>query len=137
MIFIAYDQEGRISQTGHCVDEQFQYQSVPGCKLKEVSGLSLGDKHLLEDYYVDNDTITQRPDSCGALSTDTVPADASTEVTISDVKVGAIINVLGPVEDSFEDDGTVSLTFSISGEYTVRVEAPFPAKPKEYLINAT
>ena len=67
-----------------------------------------------------------------------VPADGVTHTTLSRLRSGTQITITGPDQHTLiVNDGSLELTFTAAGRYTITVEAPFPALATEVTIDAT
>lgn len=90
------------------------------------------------NYYLDASLTPQlRPDTPCTVDVTSVPADAATPVTLSQLPADTQITIAGPVSDSLTATGSVELTFAVPGAYTITATAEFPALPAEFKVDAT
>lgn len=92
-----------------------------------------------DSHYIDAATGNARPrpkTPCIASAT-TVAADGESTITLADMADDTQIAIAGPVPDALTVSGSVELTFTRPGQYTITATAPFPARPREITIDAT
>lgn len=66
-----------------------------------------------------------------------VHADGQTPLHISSIAFGSIVHVLGPETDTFTvTDDTITLAFTLPGQYTVRIRAPEDTRVPNALVTA-
>lgn len=67
-----------------------------------------------------------------------VPADGATRLTLSQMRPGTDLLMTGPDSGSLSvpDGGSDTVVFVKPGRYRILAQAPFPALPKEIVIDA-
>lgn len=84
--------------------------------------------------YVKNGQVLNRPSVSYSISSNEVPADGQSAIRFTGLSNTSRItvneNTFGP------DNGEISLTFSVPGEYTAIIEDEFPGLQAEEIIHA-
>lgn len=131
--FVVCDASGRILRTGSAPAQMVDIQAQAG----EVVFAGTAD---VNDYIINPTGAAEavpRPASPVTIDKATALADATDTVILSNVAVGATVNVSGPVSTSGVGDGTsIALTFQAVGRYTITVQH-FPDLDFTAVVDAT
>ena len=90
-------------------------------------------------HYVGEGQLLNRPEpeSIAVLSAPSIPADGVTITTLTNIPVGAKVQISGPIEDEWvEESGSAEISVDVPGRYIVKVEK-WPQKAVEVSFNAT
>jgi len=125
--FYLYNSEGRITSKGFCCDDDYDLQQE-----EDVTKVE-GDPDLENDYVL-NGVLTQRPEMSVSISKLTVDADEIDFAEVTQIPIGTNV-FIDRISQGSCDDGTVELTFDTPGEYLIKL-VKFPYLNKEFTINA-
>lgn len=110
-----------------------QHNCPEGCSVLALTSIDID--HARQ-YVVDNE-IVARPTFILAQNKTEIAANGVDILEVSGFPEGATLSLIGPVEDSWEADGTTQeITVNVSGTYSV-VASKFPYQVQEIVINAS
>jgi hypothetical protein len=89
-----------------------------------------------KDIYVKDGAIAERPTFTTTISSETIPADGVSMVTISGFPADSSLKISGPIEDTWDETGTTSsITVNLPGTYRVVIQK-WPYQYAEVTFNA-
>lgn len=90
-----------------------------------------------DKHYVLDQQLADRPTWTPIVSSDSIPADGVTAITVSGIPAPVKVDLFGPASDSWSGAaGDVSVAVGLSGDYTLLIDA-FPYQLVEVKFNAT
>lgn len=130
-MFIQTNEQGRILAT---VNTSQKFADV----YPEYTWVDVGEVSWFDHYVAGSQVLLRpEPESIAQLSAPTLPADGNSVVTLSDIPLGALVQISGPVEDEWiEESGSAEISVDIPGRYIVKVEK-WPQKSVEVTFDAT
>ena len=137
MRFAIYDSDGRIDRMVISRSEiRAKNQIGENEQICRVRADTSNDSHYIK---ITTRKANQRPRTPVQSSRSSVPADDTTELALSKLRPGTRIDVQGPIAMQIDSPsgGTERLTFARPGRYTLTATAPWPAQPRELVIDAT
>jgi len=88
----------------------------------------------VSNYYYDGVGISDRLENLASIDADTVVANGTDKISISDVEIGSEIFING-VSQGTTDDSLVELTFDTVGIYRIKISL-IPYLDMEFFVNA-
>jgi hypothetical protein len=126
--FVVYNTDGKIVRVGYCPSNDVSLQAKENETVMETEDVINSRTH-----YVSNGQITERTELSSSWNAETVAADGTTEIVLSDLPVPCTVYVNG--DEVTVDDGSLEFSTSDSGFYHVAIDEP-AYLGQEWVINA-